>query len=632
MRADAHRPAVIMIIVALFTGTLWGSSGQEYGIRVTLEPGERFRIGMVYELTQDGYGSKDILSMAVSMNFTVVERNGSAYRLRAAYDSLAVKSEGLFGMDASSGADLSEMDDDITDEDYLLCLLFKGMIGLPFEVVVDERWDVQGVEKLDTLQTQLVERVMALAKLDNPGLRQTLLEATGKVFTAQRLTEVLRTASAGYPAKPLAVGESWTDAERNNAESLSYLTDATYTLAHAGWAELLIDVNARVRPDTAEDAQKIVGTQTGSMIIDRRTGLVLSAHIKQALELEMSGYSRSTTVGLTGEGAVWTDFPADEQRAAWRRAVETQDSVYGHGAMVLIGVASAKKFPFGREGLSALKDLTRAVRRLAGSTRVESLVDVLCATSADGVVEVAPCSTLDSSMAGGMAKRLRSRRDIAGRLLARGGDAALVEASFSWGGVRRRTAHAIRGVLTAASERYPDIEFAVTGLGLGGYCRVTPDTVIGWGALSDQWSRWFGSERDRAAIARFAGGLTVLEYSFESGVPGGVCDGPFASRIDSFIAWARGLPQVARVTSVFDFLPLLDSLPAPAGAQGSDSSVSGRAERLALLDMGCEPPGVLPGRVSPALSAVRVSVLVGEEDGAADTVWAQSLKWLREMR
>ncbi len=633
MKESRYVGALLSILAACCAGSAYAATEAAYDIRLDLEPGRQFRIAMDYGLTQEGYGGGDeLMRMAAIMTFTVVERAGSGCRLRAAYDSLAVKSTGLFGMDASSGADLSAMDDDITDQDYLLCLLFKGMMGLPFEVEVGERWDVHGVEGIDTLRIRLVDRVMELAKLDNRSMRETLLEATGKVFTPQRLTELLRSASAGYPQSPIALGGSWTSAERNNAESLTYLTEATYTLRGVRWAELDVGVEGRIRPDTAEDAREIEGTQQGSMVIDRETGLVLFAELHQSLELAVSGYGGGSTASLRGEASVRTDFPNDERRERWREAVTSRSVTYGIGGTVVVGVAPGSAAVSDPACMSALSDITDALGDVLGVRTTESIRTAPVVRVADGVVEVVPWSAQDSALNAEMVTDLQTRPDIAGRLLARRGDAALVDAELAEWAIERQKADTIGMIIEALRGRYPDMTLSVAAPSLAGYCRVEADTVIAWGALNDEWSRWLGTEPDRADIARLTGGLTHLEYSFESGAANGICDSPFVSRIDSFVVWARRQPEVARVTSMFELLPLLDSLPSWTGANEKTADIGECAERLASLDMGSAPPGLLHGHVSAPLSATRITVVVGPEEGAVERLWARSLKWLSHGR
>ena len=260
-------------------------------LNLHVEPGQEWvqDFEMQQDLEQTVMGQKMPMKQTIGMRMhsTVTDRPGEAGGrwIQMKYTRVWFKQAGAAG----------ELDYDSADPPAELAPAARGYAGLvgqqlQFEMTPDGR--VTEVEGIDELVQNMVE---ALDLPDGP-MKEAATQAMKGQMNEDSIKQMMSLATAIYPPKPVAVGDSWEDRSMLGGMT-PMVIDSTFTLKEFDDTTATLAVDGKLAP--APDAQpfemngmkmmaQLGGTQNGTTVLDRDTGLAIKSTVQQSMSGTMS--------------------------------------------------------------------------------------------------------------------------------------------------------------------------------------------------------------------------------------------------------------------------------------------------------------------------------------------------------
>lgn len=166
----------------------------------------------------------------------------------------------------------------------------QPMIGNEFHIKVSPNGELLNADQLAVEMNKLARELEKATKDIGGDMGQM------EVIDGTQLMEMVKQQVNRYPAKPIAVGESWKDTIRMEA-AMPMMVANTYTLREATDTEYKAGVNSTITSAQGGKPQKvgdmtlsynISGTVDGFMTIDKATGVPTNVEMTQNLNATVS--------------------------------------------------------------------------------------------------------------------------------------------------------------------------------------------------------------------------------------------------------------------------------------------------------------------------------------------------------
>ena len=271
------------------------SSSQASGSKMfkfNLENGKGYDYEMVFDL-QTKVGPQTI-NMTVggeySMNITGTE--GDVKSVATSYKSMRMNMQaGGMNIDIDSDKPLAE-DGNGKDPLQMMNRVFKGLVGKQFIIKVDESGKVLEVTGFDKILTGMVD---SMGMEDNMKMQ---IEASLKdQFNNESIKDQFAQVFTIFPNKEIKVGDSWEKSYSTTGKMGATFT-TTYTAKEIEGDHITLASKTKIT--SKEGGEEISGDQTGNIIVDSKTGLMINAEFDQNMEVNAQGQK----VQVTGKGKI----------------------------------------------------------------------------------------------------------------------------------------------------------------------------------------------------------------------------------------------------------------------------------------------------------------------------------------
>ncbi len=178
---------------------------------------------------------------------------------------------------------------------------FAGLINQSFIIKMSEKGkvvDVTGVDKM-------MDKILKEMEFPTEAARKMTEKTMKKQFSDEALKNQMENLFLQYPEKPVGPGDKWT-----NSISLTggfpMNIESAYTLKNFQGDTAFIDIRSTISPNRSAEGLKmgnmtmkynIQGVQTGTMEVNRNTGLTTSSNLEQKLagKIEIKGQGSQDT-------------------------------------------------------------------------------------------------------------------------------------------------------------------------------------------------------------------------------------------------------------------------------------------------------------------------------------------------
>ncbi len=173
------------------------------------------------------------------------------------------------------------------DKDDIFSLILSRMVGVPFRVRIDRMGKVLEIIGLDRLADSMTDQFSELPEEELSKLKTQVQSA----FGADSFKGSFEMLTAIYPEKRVKMGDVWPISTKLSGP-LSASMDGICTLSSADGDKVILSGRSTFNSMTNNDpnsnitAQNLRGTMNSEFQLDRKSGWIASATIKQEFEAE----------------------------------------------------------------------------------------------------------------------------------------------------------------------------------------------------------------------------------------------------------------------------------------------------------------------------------------------------------
>lgn len=276
--------------------TITFCQAQKVNLSLKLQKGEDYKQTTQAQslVSQEIMGMKmDItMSIAGTMNYRVKAVNGSVYELDVTYEHMSVSMDmpqGKMDYDSESGTDAFSK-------------VLAAMKNKPFQVKMNKNGKVLEVKNVETLFESAFAKIPEVSETQKRSIMSQLKQAYGEAAFKGNIEMI----TAIFPDKPVAKGEQWNVATKLES-SFPVNLSTTYTYQEEGGDYYKIAGESVVKSEEKGTYVEVSGmsikydlegTMASDIVIDKKSGWIREAKIKQHIE----GAGTPKSNGMLPEG------------------------------------------------------------------------------------------------------------------------------------------------------------------------------------------------------------------------------------------------------------------------------------------------------------------------------------------
>ena len=291
---------LIAILVSGLSFTLYTSCKTSSGasaskmLKFNLEKGQEYNYEMVWDMTQTMMGQENAFSIGAFYTIDVTENNAGVRTMIGTYKkfNMTVNMMGMqIDIDTDKVMNMGSKNSGEKNPIAMMKKVFSSIIGKSFTMKADEEGkilEVSGFKEmigsmLDSLELDETEREQGMAALTDQFNQESVKDQFAQMFYI-------------FPNKEVKVGDSW---EKNYTAGgkMPGKYSTTYTVKEIEGDYVTLDSKAKIE---SEGEVGVSGTQTGNLIVDSKTGLVVDAKFDQEFSVTVQGVSME----ITGKGRI----------------------------------------------------------------------------------------------------------------------------------------------------------------------------------------------------------------------------------------------------------------------------------------------------------------------------------------
>lgn len=289
--------SVLILSVTVLVIHSCKTSGAASGnlLKFNLEKAKTYEYEIVWDMDQKISDQDTKISLGGIYSVEVIEEKDGIKMLTGMYKSfkLYMKMAGL-EMDIDSEKPVEPIDQAELKQNPMgmMSRIFSAIKGKSFSMQVDEEGKVLSVTGFDQIINGMVDSTGAdeNAKLQiRASLRDQFNEQAVKDQFAQIFTI--------FPNKKVKVGDNWEKHLQTGGKvPAKFLT--VYTVKQIEGDH--VTLNAKSNISSVGGEMLVTGDQTGTLLVDSKTGLVLNAEFDQLMDTKVQGFD----VKITGKGKI----------------------------------------------------------------------------------------------------------------------------------------------------------------------------------------------------------------------------------------------------------------------------------------------------------------------------------------
>jgi hypothetical protein len=289
--------SVLILSVTVLVIHSCKTSGAASGnvLKFNLEKAKTYDYEIVWDMDQKISDQDTKISLGGIYSVEVIEEKDGIKKLTGMYKSfkLYMKMAGL-EMDIDSEKPVEPIDQAQLKQNPMgiMSRIFSAIKGKSFSMQVDEEGKVLSVTGFDQIINGMVDSTGAdeNAKLQiRASLRDQFNEQAVKDQFAQIFTI--------FPNKKVKVGDNWEKHLQTGGKvPAKFLT--VYTVKQIEGDH--VTLNAKSNISSVGGEMLVTGDQTGTLLVDSKTGLVLNAEFDQLMDTKVQGFD----VKITGKGKI----------------------------------------------------------------------------------------------------------------------------------------------------------------------------------------------------------------------------------------------------------------------------------------------------------------------------------------
>ncbi len=264
-------------------------------LKFNLEKGKGYDYEMVWDMSTKAGGQETKISIDCLYSMNVTANDGSVKTVTSAYKAVKMNIDAM-GMNIDIDSDKPVKDNGTPGEKDPLGAMnkvFSSMVGKPFVIKVDEEGKVLEVIGFDKIVSDMVDSIGG-----DESTKAQVMASMKDQFNEQSIKDNFAQMFTIFPNKEVKVGDTW-DKTHSTGGKMPAKFNTTYTVKEIEGDHVTLAAKTKIGSSGEGDMQ-IDGTQTGNIIVDSKTGLMVNAEYDQDMQVKTKGVS----ITVTGKGKI----------------------------------------------------------------------------------------------------------------------------------------------------------------------------------------------------------------------------------------------------------------------------------------------------------------------------------------
>ncbi len=281
----------LILVCGIFFGTITVESCQSTKsstasrmLKFNFEKGKGYDYEMIMNMDQNVMGQKTQMDMTTYYSMDVVEDDGSIKTVNATYDRFKMKMDfSGFNIEVDSDKPLPNFGEELNKPLKMLNGLLGAVKGRKFVMKINDEGEILDISGFENMAQSIVD---SLELGEEKG--KELVKKFNEQFNKEKIKDQFARILYIFPNKEVKVGDSWVKSTTSmGMGGGKYIS--TYTVTEIEGDIVTLDEKSII--ESTSDGDKMKGTLSGTLIIDSRSGLVVSADQDLKINSEAKGKS-----------------------------------------------------------------------------------------------------------------------------------------------------------------------------------------------------------------------------------------------------------------------------------------------------------------------------------------------------
>jgi hypothetical protein len=287
-------PAIIIVLIAVTGVQSCKNSDASAGsvLKFNLEKNKQYDYEIIWDMDQKVMDKDSKINLQANYSFEVTEEKDKIKTLRAVYNNFRLYMKIMdMEMDIDTDKPVDNMEGD--DQMAIMKKLFTGIKGKAFTMKVDEEGNVLSVSGFDEIINSMIDSAGA-----NEDMKLQMKVSLRDQFNEQELKDQFAQVFMIFPNKSVKPGDSWQkDYRRGGKIPANFST--TYTVKKMEADQVTLDAKTIIG-STVGGEMEVKGEQTGTLLVDSKSGLVLLAEFSQDMDAKTPDFG----IKINGRGKI----------------------------------------------------------------------------------------------------------------------------------------------------------------------------------------------------------------------------------------------------------------------------------------------------------------------------------------
>lgn len=264
-------------------------------LKFNLEKDKSYEYNTVWDLVTNMMGVPTTVTVYGTYSMNVSGDDGQVKTLTAMYKNIRMKMKVMqMTLEMDSDKPDAPVDTTIMKANPLAGMnkMLAALTGKPFTMKVDAEGNVLELTGFDAV----IKDMVAAMEIDEER-KQKALASMKDQFNEQELKDQFAQIFTIFPNKEVKVGDSWEKRFTAGGKmKANFIT--TYTVKEIDGELVTLKTKSRIEPVAGE--LEISGEQTGDVIINSKTGLIVNAKYEQ----DLKGNVQGKPITISGKGTI----------------------------------------------------------------------------------------------------------------------------------------------------------------------------------------------------------------------------------------------------------------------------------------------------------------------------------------
>lgn len=275
--------STVTVIAGLFAASMAlnrVSAQKSVRLAFDLKKGEEYNLLQTsdQEIRQTIMGMEQNIEQHITLGYslTVQGVSGKGYEMSNTYDRVSVDQK------TPQGSSSYDSNDPNTEPDAM-AKLFAAQVGKSFGYEMNKRGEVLSVSGTE----EFIDGIIAYYEIPEGAQREEMKKNLADQFNDETMTKQIAQLVTTYPEKEVSVGDSWSNSSVVG-QGMSMNMETTYTVKEITSKQATITVKSTIQTSDEpimqggmEMVYNLKGDQSGEMIIDLKTGMVVESQVSQ---------------------------------------------------------------------------------------------------------------------------------------------------------------------------------------------------------------------------------------------------------------------------------------------------------------------------------------------------------------